>query len=187
MKQIRFAFLIACACCVSAAWGQESAANSLNNWSEYHRTDMVRYNPYEDVLNIHNVGELQLKWSYSNSSDYGCSGAAIANGVVYAGFGNGEEVALNATTGAKLWSYQSGNSVYSYPAVANGIVYFGSNDDNVYALNATTGHKLWSYATGNSVFSSPTVTSGVVYVGSADNNVYALNGSTCLLYTSRCV
>ena len=143
MKHIRIAVLIACACFVSEAWCQQPAAGSLNNWSEFHRSDMTRYNPYEDVLNIHNVGELQLKWSYSNSSDYGCSGAAIANGVVYAGFGNGEEVALNATTGAKLWSYQSGNSVYSYPAVANGTVYFGSNDDNVYALNATTGAKLW--------------------------------------------
>ena len=55
--------------------------------------------------------------------------------------------ALNARTGAKLWSYKTrGNEVSSsLPAVANGVVYVGSDDGNVYALNAITGAKLWSY------------------------------------------
>ena len=56
--------------------------------------------------------------------------------------------ALNASTGAKLWSYTTGSNVYSSPAVANGVVYVGSYDGNVYALKAGTGAKLWSYATG---------------------------------------
>ena len=57
--------------------------------------------------------------------------------------------ALNAATGAKLWSYDHRRPCSS-PAVANGVVYVGSIDDNVYALNAATGAKLWSYTTGNS-------------------------------------
>ena len=45
--------------------------------------------------------------------------------------------ALNAISGAKLWSYRTrGSYVASSPAVANGVVYVGSDDDNVYALNA---------------------------------------------------
>src|ERR1017187_7883542 len=122
MKHIHILVLILCACFVPAAWGQQPATSSLNNWSEFHRTDMTRYNPYEDTLNIHNVGNLERKWSYGVGV-YGCGGTAVANGVVYVGFGNGQEVALNATTGAKLWSYQTGNSIYSFPAVANGVVY----------------------------------------------------------------
>ena len=59
--------------------------------------------------------------------------------------------ALNASTGAKLWSYLTGSDVVSSPAVANGVVYVGSSDDNVYALNARTGAKLWSYTTGKDV------------------------------------
>ena len=57
--------------------------------------------------------------------------------------------ALNASTGAKLWSYTTNGDVGSSPAVANGVVYFGSFDDNVYALNASTGTKLWSFTTGD--------------------------------------
>jgi outer membrane protein assembly factor BamB len=70
---------------------------------------------------------------------------------------------LNASTGAKLWSYATGNEVSSSPAVVNGMVYVGSKDGNVYALNARTGAKLWSYATeyGYFVVSSPAVVNGL--------------------------
>jgi uncharacterized repeat protein (TIGR01451 family) len=114
-------------------------------------------------------------WSISiGSSD---SSPAVVNGVVYAGYGFGAGLyALNATTGAILWTFAT--PVESSPAVANGVVYVGSDDGNVYALNASTGAMLWSYTTGGGVQSSPAVANGVVYVGSDDNNVYALNAST---------
>ena len=79
------------------------------------------------------------------------SSPAVANGVVYVGSYDNNVCALNASTGAKLWSYAAGSYVESSPAVANGVVYVGSYDNNVYALNAKTGAKLWSYATGRSV------------------------------------
>ena len=82
--------------------------------------------------------------------------------------------ALNASTGARLWSFSTGDIIYvSSPAVANGVVYVGSWDHNVYALNAYTGAMRWSFATGNEIWSSPAVANGVVYVGSADGYVYA--------------
>lgn len=77
--------------------------------------------------------------------------------------------ALNATTGAELWSYATGNQVYSSPAVANGVVYIGSDDGNLYALNAATGVKLWSYATGGSV-GDPVVANGMVYVSATETS-----------------
>ena len=86
--------------------------------------------------------------------------------------------ALNANTGALLWSYATGGRVLASSAVANGVVYFGSNDGNVYALNANTRAQLWSYTTGGPVISSPAVANGLVYVSSDDGNVYALNAST---------
>ena len=76
------------------------------------------------------------------------SSPAVANGVVYVGSGDYNVYALNAATGAKLWSYRTGYVVCSTPAVANGVVYVGSEDNKVYALNAATGAKLWSYTTG---------------------------------------
>jgi len=63
---------------------------------------------------------------------------AVSNGVVYVGSYDYFVYALNAATGAKIWSFQTGSYVYSSPAVSNGIVYIGSYDYSVYALNATT-------------------------------------------------
>ncbi len=74
--------------------------------------------------------------------------------------------ALNASTGAKMWSYATDNQVESSPALADGVVYVGSDDGNTYALNASTGAKLWSYTTGSNKESSPAVANGVVYTGS---------------------
>ena len=54
------------------------------------------------------------------------SSPAVANGVVYVGSNDGNVYALNASTGAMLWSYTTGGGVYSSPAVANGVVYVGS-------------------------------------------------------------
>jgi len=154
------------------------------DWTEFHRQDMMRLNPHENVLNPKTVGNLELKWSYKTGS-YVFSSPAVANGVVYVSSeNNGNVYALNASTGHKLWSYTTGGFVDSSPAVANGVVYVGSADSNVYALKASTGHKLWSYATGYYVASSPAVANGMVYVGSDDSNVYALNAKTGALLWS---
>jgi outer membrane protein assembly factor BamB len=67
------------------------------------------------------------------------SSPAVANGVVYVGSEDNNVYALNAKTGAKLWSYSTGSFVESSPAVANGVVYVGSDDGKVYAFGLKQG------------------------------------------------
>jgi eukaryotic-like serine/threonine-protein kinase len=134
---------------------------------------MMRCNPYEHVLNVRNVGRLELEWSYA-TTDGSNSSPAVANGVVY--FGLVEKVyALNASTGSLLWTFSTLTS--SSPAVANGVVYIGGGNDNngeVYALNAKTGAELWSYTTTGNLTWSPVVVNGIVYASSGNgSNVYA--------------
>jgi uncharacterized repeat protein (TIGR01451 family) len=128
---------------------------------------------------------LKLNWQSPTGNIYdSVSSPVVANGVVYygsedSGVLTGHVYALNASTGAQLWSFETGGPVDSSPAVANGVVYIGSWDHNLYALNASTGAKLWSFTTGDALeSSSPAVANGVVYVGSIDGNVYALNATT---------
>ena len=120
----------------------------------------------------------QLLWNYTTGNIVDYSSPAVINGEVYVGSNDNYVYALDAATGAYIWSYKTGNSIDSSPAVADGIVYVGSEDHNVYALNATTGTKIWSYGTGDEVESSPAVANGVVYIGSDDNNLYALNATS---------
>ena len=174
---------------VSNASATTSTAPSPADWTEFHRDNMQRWNPYETVLGVGNVGGLQLKWQAPIGSDRFptevMSTPAVVNGVVYIGSTDNNVYALNASTGAKLWSFATGNAIYSSaPAVANGVVYIGSTDNNVYALNASTGAKLWSYTAANQVWSSPAVANGVVYISEFGGNVYALNASTgALIWT----
>jgi len=133
-------------------------------------------NPYENTLTPATVGGLGRRWT----SATGGSGdsVTVVGGVVYTGSPNGTVYALDATTGARRWSFATANWVNAVPAVVGGVVYVGSNDGWVYALDAATGARRWSFATGDAVESSPTVFGGVVYVGSDDGNLYALDAAT---------
>jgi outer membrane protein assembly factor BamB len=173
MKRTSLVVLILCACFVSVARGQQPACTVYTPWTEFHRPNMERWNPCEKVLNVNNVGELRLKWSYDTGWPV-FSSPAVVNGVVYVGALYDDTVyAVKAGTGALLWSYTTNSPVDSSPAVANGVLHVGSDDKHVYALNEKTGAKLWSFATGYFVESSPAVANEVVYVGSDDNSVYA--------------
>ena len=57
MKHMSVFSLILWACLVYVAWGQQPVSN-CNNWSEFHRTNMQRWNPCEKVLGVNNVGSV---------------------------------------------------------------------------------------------------------------------------------
>jgi outer membrane protein assembly factor BamB len=188
---------------ITPLWLMLAAANSFahaqtaspSDWSEFHRDNMQRWNPYETVLGVGNARNLHLKWSLATGADaFGIesSSPALVNGVAYFGsFGDLNVYALDASTGVKLWSYSPQTVVSSAPAVSNGVVYIACDGGVLYALNAKTGAKLWSYSTGTSKFvsSAPTVADGVVYFGSGDTMssggaVYALKAATGALLWS---
>ena len=172
--------------------------SSPADWTEFHRDNMKRWNPYETALGVNNVGRLQLKWKNPAGADTGGSGFSssptVVNGVVYFGSTDGTVYALDASTGAKLWFAIIGSRMRSSPAVANGVVYIASAgamliSPSVFALNANTGALLWSFSPAQNVVSSPTVVNGVVYIGSGEftissGTVYALNASTGALLWS---
>lgn len=102
----------------------------------------------------------------------------VSGSKAYVGCFGGSVYALDAGTGGTVWTYKTGDNVWSTPAVVNGRVYFGSNDFSVYALNAESGSFVWSFHTDGAVWSSPAVANGVVFIGSCDGSMYALNADT---------
>ena len=106
------------------------------------------------------------------------SSPAVADGVVYIGSQDHLLYALDAGTGEKLWSYQTGKIVLSSPSVANGMIFIGSHHGALLALDARTGSKRWSFTTGGAIDSSPLIADEVVYVGSQDRSIYALAALT---------
>jgi eukaryotic-like serine/threonine-protein kinase len=120
-----------------------------------------------------------------------------ANGVPVVVFGSenidNSVYALNANTGAKLWSYrtsktQMDNDVGASPTIsapgvngfADGVVYVTGKDKITYAFDLTTGTLIWQHAlavgTAGDVCGSSLV-GDTLYLGS-DTGVYALNATT---------
>jgi len=94
--------------------------------------------------NIHHTGvtsevvvpPLIKIWNYTTGGSVNSS-PAVSGGVVYVGSDAGDLYALDAKTGAKVWSYSTGNMYngwISSPAVVDGIVCIGCVDLNVYAF-----------------------------------------------------
>src|ERR1700691_3620643 len=111
MGHIRIVVLLACPYFASAAWGQQPAVNPLNNWSEFHRTNMQRYNPYENTLNVSNVPDLKLKWGYPIGTDTPSS-PVVAGDMVYVqtlgGLCEDCGIIFALKGGSLLWSYNEG-------------------------------------------------------------------------------
>jgi outer membrane protein assembly factor BamB len=145
------------------------------NWGQYRFTPgHDGTNPYENVLKPTNAAMLAPRWV----DKYGQVGAtpAVVNGVIYVGAGQLIS-ALNAETGAILWTQTISANVEGTPVVVDGIIYVAAEDFNLYALNAVTGALLWTYATDNLFHTSPAVVDGVLYFGSIDK-VIALDALT---------
>jgi glucose dehydrogenase len=83
--------------------GSRPTTHVLTDWNQFHRRNMTRFNPYEKFLTVNNVGRLGLKWR-SAAGFAVVTSPAVASGVVYVTSGDGNVYALNAHTGAMLWS-----------------------------------------------------------------------------------
>jgi len=151
--------------------------------------------PYYNVYAL-NATNGALKWTYyAGAHCWVDTAPAVADGVVFIGLSNvgARLVALNATTGAYIWSFSApygvGTASMSSPAVVDGVVFVSSDDDygNVYALHANNGSVIWKYSVGTQGQGggSPAVVDGKVFVGSyANGKVYALNATNGVLIWS---
>jgi len=175
---------------------------SAQDWPKFRRDNSNSGRSLETGISSANVASLKVKWTYSTGSLISAQpSVATAGGIrtVYVGSGNGKFWALNATTGAKRWSFTIDGCgttkgtcrIGSSAAIANGIVYFGAHNGFIYALNASTGALVWKKKLGDpslgyAIWSSPLVANGLVYIGVAgaddspcvQGRVEAMNATT---------
>jgi outer membrane protein assembly factor BamB len=100
---------------------------------------------YLDSSNLYtvNASNGKLLWNVAAAESY----LNIINGVVYCKDTNTSALfALNAATGATLWSHSMTPSQdYWVQEVIKGILYVQSNDSIIYAFDNSTGKLLWKY------------------------------------------
>ncbi|MGH9018709.1 MAG: PQQ-binding-like beta-propeller repeat protein, partial [Acidimicrobiales bacterium] len=153
-------------------------------------------NPFETQISPADVGSLGVKWTYATTGDVSAT-PAVVKGVVYFPDWGGDLNAVNASTGALLWSKPisdydgiSGAKSRTSPAVAGGVIYIGDqNGAHVMAVKASTGALLWieqlSTHASAIITQSPLVYKGVVYVGVSSSEQYAAMSSGYACCTFR--
>ena len=124
----------------------------------------------------------QVAWRYDTELPIGNS-PTIANGIVYFGGYDRKLHALDALTGAHLWSYDGATAGYdTNPLVVDGKVILGNRDGWMYAIGAQLtpqqGQLLWKFQTGGPIHLSAAYQDGIVYFASNDNYAYALQADT---------
>jgi outer membrane protein assembly factor BamB len=74
-----------------------------------------------------------------------------------------------------VWTFKTGDAIWSSPAIAENTVYFGSNDGMIYAVSAKDGKEVWRFKTGGRVLSCPTLVGPHLYALSDDGYLYKLD------------
>jgi quinohemoprotein ethanol dehydrogenase len=159
-----------------------NAESEPGNWLTYGRTySEQRFSPLQ-TINDSNAGRLGLAWYVDLDTHRGQEATPIVvNGVMYFSSAWSKVFAVNAATGAPLWSYDpevppqwGANAccdvVNRGVAVWQGKVYIGSLDGRLISLDAATGKPVWSRLTIDphwryTITGAPRIVKGKVIIG----------------------
>jgi quinohemoprotein ethanol dehydrogenase len=159
-----------------------AADGEPGNWLLHGRTySEQRFSPLKQI-NDQNIPQLRLAWFYDLDTNRGQEATPlVVDGVMYFTSAWSKVFALNAVTGALLWSYDPKvpgewgvnaccDVVNRGAAVWNGKVFVGTLDGRLIALDAATGKPVWETITIDSNFrysitGAPRVVKGKVIIG----------------------
>ena len=152
------------------------------NWMTHGRTyGEQRFSPLKDI-DEKNVGQLGLAWSYDLDTRRGQEATPlVVDGAMYFTTAWSKVVALDAASGARLWTYDPKvppqwavnaccDVVNRGLAAWNGKVFLGTLDGRLVALDAATGKLVWEKLTIDPKFrytitGAPRVVKGKVMIG----------------------
>ena len=166
---------------------------------------LVVLGSYDGAVRAFNAEDGSLVWTYETGAavpepnlgiSIGVTGsAAIVDGIVYVGDAEGVLHAIDAATGAGIWSVepdaQPAASIWSSPVIANGVLYTGIASvakeagfrGVVVAVDVATGATIWEHfvtpegTDGGGVFGVPAIDEarGLVIVGT--QNAYTADAA----------
>jgi outer membrane protein assembly factor BamB len=161
--------------------GPATAATGVSSWPQLgFNAAHTGFNPYETTLSRTTVPHVTQTWIHNTDvvRNDSPSVPVVADGKVFEVDGDGNLVALDASTGLQLWKFPSPSSIpgyYTAPVVANGLVYTFKRSagfptrGSLYALNDATGAIVRTFPIFET--SSLVYANGVLYTDPAPYNV----------------
>lgn len=99
-------------------------------------------------------------------------------GILYAADKSGKVIAMDSTSGKKIWSKNTKNKFTAGPHLADNLLLLATSNAKIVALNASNGQLVWEANVASEVLASPTGQNGVVLAHANDGSVTALNAKT---------
>jgi quinohemoprotein ethanol dehydrogenase len=158
------------------------ADSTRQDWLTYGRTyNEQRFSPLKDI-NDKNANRLGLAWYIDLDTDRGQEATPlIVNGVMYFSTAWSKVFAVDAASGARIWSYDPKvppewdvnaccDVVNRGVAIWEGRIFVGTLDGRLIALDAATGKPVWQQLTVDprwrySITGAPRIVKGKVIIG----------------------
>jgi outer membrane protein assembly factor BamB len=130
-----------------------AARASAINWPQQGMNAAhTAFNASEKTIGTGNVANLAQLWSFPTGAQISAP-ILIEKGVAYVNSADGYLYAVNATTGAQIWKYQTyeGGGSQDDPAISGTRIFVGcltggnSQQNGICALKLSTGSLQWSY------------------------------------------
>lgn len=150
---------------------------TLPAWNTIHmlplkeKNDTVYFRP--DYAINREYPAVREVWKLNDVTDVASQGSIDGNLYIYTNTA-GVVHALDAGSGKTLWTYTTGNKIFSAPYITSKQVIVSSCDGFIYALDRKKGTVSWKYNTGYPIVACPLVTDETVYIGSSNGKFYSL-------------
>ncbi len=178
-------------------WTASLAINNLGDSSPVYANGTIYLTNASGTLNAYDAIAGTQKWQFDPKTGFVNLGSALVdatNNLVFLGSLAHQNpgspspfYALDAQSGALLWSVILPNNQYSFPSLAFQTVYIGTslandNSGTVYGLDETTGNVNWHYTTVGGVWTAigADTSTNTVFASSGDPgfDVFAFNATT---------
>jgi Ca-activated chloride channel family protein len=109
-------------------------------------------------------------WKITIPGNRPLASPAIAEGKIFVGggFGSHEFYAFDATTGRRLWTYQTADDGPTAAVVQDGVIAFNTESCEIEVLT-TSGRRLWKKWLGDPLMSMPAISGDHVYMAYPDS------------------
>jgi outer membrane protein assembly factor BamB len=153
----------------------ELATPAVSDGTVYTATGLATTGVPHELVAM-DVADGSRRWTFAAPSKEPLFVSAVDDRMVYAGSEDFSLYALDATTGALRWRFDTGGVVGSLASLVDDVLFIPSADRFVYAVDAATGVEIWRVEVDGEP-TIPVVIDGRVIVGTGLGMVTAIVGA----------
>lgn len=161
--------------------GTRNAALTGASWPGIATSDELIYLAFGPQVRAIDPEDGRQNWAYpaeANSGRTFYAPPAVGEDSIYVTDYADTISALNAATGAEIWSFESGSRFVGGAAIDESHVYAGTVDGMVFALDRENGREVWKFEADRDIWSTPLIVEDTVFITSLDRHLYALDASS---------